>query len=152
MFGPLKTKAQQWRSLSPMLLCSGYSVWALPNETQSPPVQWESGPATLKWADVDWAAPCVWNWSCSTPGTFSTHLCNLCIISYLMEGFGKHPTFPAKLTNMQTTSWQLFNTSPLQAAPSNVLFHLKETPFPQLLVDTPWNLIAAKRKEYKKCK
>lgn len=60
-----------------------------------------------------------------------------------MEGFRTHPTFPVKLTNMHSTSWQLFNTSLLQAAPSNVLFHLKETPFPQVLVDTPSNLIAA---------
>lgn len=36
-----------------MLLCPGYSAWALPNETKLPPVQWESGPATLKWADLD---------------------------------------------------------------------------------------------------
>lgn len=44
---------------------------------------------------------------------------------------------------MQTTSGHLFNTSPLQAAPSNELFNLQEMPFPQVLGDTPWNLITA---------
>lgn len=116
-----------------MLLCPGCSAWALSKRLSH---LLSSGKVTQALCN---GLICIRQLPVSGTGAdppleYFPYIFVTCVSSLLSDGRFQ---VPVKLTNMQTTSRQPFNTSPLQAAPSNVLLHLKETLFPQVLVETP---------------